>query len=120
MTTDTTNKETVAVIGLGIMGPPMAENLVAAGYDVVGYNRSRGKVDDLVAAGGRGAESVADAVRDADVIITMVPDSPDVEGVALGEDGLIANAKSGAVWVDCSTIRPDVAVRSPRPPARPA
>ncbi len=110
MTTDTTNKETVAVIGLGIMGLPMAENLMAAGYDVVGYNRSRGKVDDLVAAGGRGAESVADAVRDADVIITMVPDSPDVEGVALGDDGLIAHAKSGAVWVDCSTIRPDVAV----------
>jgi 2-hydroxy-3-oxopropionate reductase len=101
---------TVAVIGLGIMGGPMAANLVAAGYDVVGYNRTTAKIDALVESGGRGASSVADAVKDADVIVTMVPDSPDVEGVALGDDGLIANAKSGAVWVDCSSIRPDVAV----------
>ncbi len=106
----TPSSQTVAVIGLGIMGGPMAGNLVKAGYDVVGYNRSRARVDALVAAGGRGAASIAEAVQDADVIITMVPDSPDVEGVAFGDDGLIAHAKSGATWVDCSTIRPDVAV----------
>lgn len=103
---------TVAVVGLGIMGAPMAANLVSAGYQVTGYNRSQDAIDKLVAAGGRGATSVADAVRDADVIITMVPDSPDVAGVARGEGdepGLIASAKQGAVWVDCSTIRPDVA-----------
>jgi 2-hydroxy-3-oxopropionate reductase len=106
----TNSSQTVAVIGLGIMGGPMAANLVKAGFDVVGYNRSSAKVDALIEAGGRGAASVAEAAKDADVIITMVPDSPDVEGVALGEDGLIANAKSGAIWVDCSSIRPDVAV----------
>lgn len=108
--TSSPGSATVAVIGLGIMGGPMAANLVRAGYDVVGYNRSSAKVEALVAAGGRGASSVPKAVKDADVIITMVPDSPDVERVALGEDGLIANAKTGAVWVDCSTIRPDVSV----------
>ncbi|SDJ85210.1 2-hydroxy-3-oxopropionate reductase [Cryobacterium psychrotolerans] len=102
---------TVAVIGLGIMGLPMASNLSKAGHDVIGFNRSQGRIDQLVANGGRGATSVADAVRDADVIITMLPDSPDVESVAGGDDGLIANAKSGAIWVDASTIRPDVAIR---------
>ncbi|GAB95638.1 2-hydroxy-3-oxopropionate reductase [Kineosphaera limosa] len=106
----TENKQTVAVIGLGIMGGPMAANLATAGYDVVGYNRSPEKVQALVEKGGRGAGSVAEAVRDADVIITMVPDSPDVEEVALGDDGIAANAKAGAIWIDASTIRPDVAV----------
>lgn len=106
------NTTSVAVIGLGIMGAPMAANLVKAGYQVTGYNRSQAPIDKLVAAGGRGAGSVAEAVRDADVIITMVPDSPDVAALARGEGdepGLIASAKPGAVWVDCSTIRPDVA-----------
>ena len=102
---------TVAFIGLGIMGGPMAANLVKAGYDVTGYNRSPDKVKALVEAGGRGADGVAEAVRDADVIITMVPDSPDVEAVATGEDGIFASAKQGALYVDMSTIRPDVAVR---------
>jgi len=102
---------TVAVIGLGIMGGPMAANLVKAGFDVVGYNRSPDKVQALADAGGRGAGSVADAVREADVIITMVPDSPDVEAVATGEDGIFANARSGALYIDMSSIRPDVSVR---------
>ena len=102
---------TIAFIGLGIMGAPMAGHLVAAGHTVVGYNRSSGPVEALVAAGGQGAGSVAEAVREAEVIITMVPDSPDVEGVALGEDGIYANAPQGARHVDMSSIRPDVAVR---------
>jgi 2-hydroxy-3-oxopropionate reductase len=102
---------TVAFIGLGIMGGPMAANLVKAGFEVVGHNRSPDKVDALVDAGGRGADSVAEAVRDADVIITMVPDSPDVEEVATGEDGIFAHARKGALYIDMSTIRPDVAVR---------
>jgi len=99
----------VAVIGLGIMGLPMAKNLVTAGNTVTGYNRSQDPIDALVAAGGRGAGSVAEAVTDADVIITMVPDSPDVAGVVRGEDGVFANARSGALWIDTSSIRPDVA-----------
>jgi 2-hydroxy-3-oxopropionate reductase len=102
---------TVAVIGLGIMGGPMAANLVKAGFDVVGYNRSPDKVKTLVDAGGRGADTVPDAVRDADVIITMVPDSPDVEAVTTGDDGVFAAARQGALYIDMSSIRPDVSVR---------
>ena len=102
---------TVAFIGLGIMGGPMAANLVKAGFDVTGYNRSPDKVKALVEAGGRGADGVPEAVRDADVIITMVPDSPDVEAVATGDDGIFASARQGALYIDMSTIRPDVAVR---------
>ena len=102
---------TIAFIGLGIMGAPMAGHLVAAGHDVVGHNLSRPAVDRLVEQGGRAADSVADAVRGADVVITMVPDSPDVEGVALGDDGIYANAAEGTLHIDCSSIRPDVAKR---------
>ena len=101
----------VAVIGLGIMGLPMAVNLVKAGHTVTGFNRSQGAIDKLVAAGGNGATSIADAVKDADAVITMVPDSPDVEAVVGGADGVFANARKGALWIDASSIRPDVAKR---------
>lgn len=99
----------VTVIGLGIMGLPMAINLVKAGYTVTGFNRSQDKMDKLVSEGGAAAASIAEAVGNADVVITMVPDSPDVEGVVTGEDGVFANAKQGALWIDASSIRPDVA-----------
>jgi 2-hydroxy-3-oxopropionate reductase len=102
---------TVGFIGLGIMGGPMAANLVKAGFDVVGHNRSPDPVQRLVEQGGRGADELADAVRDVDVVVTMVPDSPDVEAVALGEDGIYAHAKPGTLHVDMSSIRPDVARR---------
>jgi len=105
---------TVGFIGLGIMGGPMAANLVKAGFEVVGYNRSQDKVDALVEQGGRGAAGVAEAVRGADVVVTMLPDSPDVETVVLGEDGVFANAKPGLLFVDASTIRPDVSARIAR------
>ncbi|MDQ0821298.1 2-hydroxy-3-oxopropionate reductase [Arthrobacter sp. V4I6] len=101
----------VAVIGLGIMGLPMAINLVKAGHSVTGFNRSQDKIDALIAQGGRGAVSIADAVNDADIVITMVPDSPDVEDVVSGPGGLFANAKQGTLWIDASSIRPDVAKR---------
>jgi 2-hydroxy-3-oxopropionate reductase len=100
---------TIAFVGLGIMGGPMAANLVKAGYDVVGYNRSPAKVAALVAAGGRGAASVAEAVKDADFIATMLPDSPDVRAVVADPDGVFAAARTGAMVIDFSTIRPDVA-----------
>ena len=102
---------TVAVIGLGIMGGPMAANLLKAGFDVVGYNRSRDKVDQLVGQGGRGAADVTEAVRDADIVLTMLPDSPDVEDVVLGENGVLDSAKPGTLLIDASTIRPDVSAR---------
>jgi 2-hydroxy-3-oxopropionate reductase len=106
----------IAFIGLGIMGGPMAANLVKAGFEVTGYNRSPAKAEPLVAAGGRAANSIADAVRDADVVATMVPDSPDVRAVLTGEDGedgeggVFAHAPANALVIDFSTIRPDVAV----------
>ncbi len=102
---------TVGFVGLGIMGGPMAANLVAAGFDVVGYNRHADAVDNLVAAGGRGAADLAEAVGEADVFITMVPDSADVESVVLGDEGAYALAQQGALHIDMSSIRPDVAVR---------
>jgi 2-hydroxy-3-oxopropionate reductase len=100
---------TVGFIGLGIMGGPMAANLARAGFDVVGHNRSPDPVRRLVDQGGRAADSIAGAVAGADVVVTMVPDSPDVEAVALGEDGIYAHAKPGTLHLDMSSIRPDVA-----------
>ena len=99
---------TMGFIGLGIMGGPMAANLVKAGHAVVGYNRRPEPIERLVAAGGWGASGVAEAVAGADVVITMLPDSPDVQTVALGEDGVFANAKPGRLYIDGSTIRPAV------------
>lgn len=100
----------VAFIGLGIMGSPMAANLVAAGFDVRGYNRSRPAVDRLVEAGGQAADGIAAAVADAEVVMTMLPDSPDVEAVMRGADGVFANARPGTAIIDFSTIRPAVSV----------
>ncbi|MDQ0987885.1 2-hydroxy-3-oxopropionate reductase [Streptomyces sp. V2I9] len=100
----------VAWIGLGIMGSPMSENLIKAGYSVTGYTLEQDKIDRLVAAGGTGASSIADAVRDADVVITMVPASPQVEAVAYGPDGILENAKRGALLVDMSSITPQTSV----------
>ena len=101
---------TIAFIGLGIMGSPMAVHLQNAGHDVVGYNLHPDKTQPLVDAGGTAAASVADAVRDAQVVAVMVPDSPDVQDVLLGEDGVFANAKEGTLVIDFSSIRPDVTV----------
>jgi 2-hydroxy-3-oxopropionate reductase len=99
----------IAFIGLGIMGAPMAANLVKAGFDVTAYNRSPARVQQLVAAGARGAGSIAAAVRDAGVVATMLPDSPDVRSVLAGEGGVFSSARPGTLVIDFSTIRPDVA-----------
>ncbi|MCM2422324.1 2-hydroxy-3-oxopropionate reductase [Streptomyces sp. RKAG293] len=100
----------IAWIGLGIMGSPMAENLVKAGYSVTGYTLEQDKLDRLAANGGTAAGSIAEAVRDADVIITMVPASPQVEAIAYGENGILENAKSGALLIDTSSITPQTSV----------
>ena len=99
----------IAFIGLGIMGAPMAANLVKAGFEVTGYNRSPARIEQLAAAGGQGAKDIAGAVADADVVATMLPDSPDVRAVLAGDDGVFAHAKAGALVIDFSSIRPDVA-----------
>jgi 2-hydroxy-3-oxopropionate reductase len=100
---------TIAFIGLGIMGSPMAVNLAKAGHKVIGYNRSPDRTKDLIAAGGTAADSIATAVADADVVAVMVPDSPDVQSVLTGEDGVFTHAKPGTLIIDFSSIRPDVA-----------
>jgi 2-hydroxy-3-oxopropionate reductase len=97
---------TVGFVGLGIMGSPMAANLVAAGYRVLGYDLSGERVAQLVAAGGQAAPSVA-AAAGAEVVITMLPDSPQVEQVVLGPGGVLDNASAGALLIDMSTIRPE-------------
>ena len=99
---------TIAFIGLGIMGSPMAVHLANAGHQVTGYNRSPEKTAPLVAAGGRAAVSIPEAVRDADVVAVMVPDSPDVQEVLAGSNGVFEHAKPGALVIDFSSIRPDV------------
>ncbi|EFL38219.1 2-hydroxy-3-oxopropionate reductase [Streptomyces griseoflavus] len=100
----------IAWIGLGIMGSPMSENLIKAGYHVTGHTLEPEKLDRLTAAGGTAAGSVAEAVRDADVIITMVPASPQVEAVAYGPDGVLENARPGALLIDMSSITPRTSV----------
>ena len=102
---------TIAFIGLGIMGSPMSVHLARAGYDVVGYNLTPDRTGPLEEAGGRAARSAAEAVAEADVVAVMVPDSPDVEAVLTGEDGVFATAKPGTLVIDFSSIRPDVTAR---------
>jgi 2-hydroxy-3-oxopropionate reductase len=98
--------DTVGFIGLGIMGKPMAENLIEAGYDVVAYNRTREKAEQL--DGAAVAETPKEVAERSDVIITMLPDSPQVEEVIAGEDGVLDGIKKGALVVDMSTISPVV------------
>lgn len=100
--------ETIGFIGLGIMGKPMARNLLKAGYPLVVHNRSQVAVDELVSAGAVAASSPAEVARRADVVITMLPDSPDVRSVVLGTDGLLSGARDGGVLIDMSTIAPTV------------
>jgi 2-hydroxy-3-oxopropionate reductase len=101
----------IGFIGLGIMGGPMAANLVTAGHEVTVYDRVPGALHRRAAARGRGVTSIAGAVEGAEFIVTMLPDSPDVEAVALGDDGVLAHAKPGVRYADMSSIRPDTARR---------
>jgi 2-hydroxy-3-oxopropionate reductase len=96
----------IGFIGLGIMGRPMARNLLKAGHSLIVHSRSRGPVDELVAAGAQAGTSPKDVASRSDVLITMLPNSPDVELVALGKDGIIEGARQGLIYVDMSTISP--------------
>lgn len=101
----------IAVLGLGTMGLPMARNLLKAGYAVTVWNRTPQKGAPLAAEGATVAATPREAAAKADVIITMLTDVPAVEAAALGPDGLLAGARPGAVWVDCSTIGLEAARR---------
>lgn len=98
--------DTVGFIGLGVMGRPMAKHILAKGYAVVVYNRSRPAIEELVSAGAIAAASPADVARQAAVVITMVPDTPDVEQVLSGPDGVLDTLRPGSVVIDMSSISP--------------
>jgi 2-hydroxy-3-oxopropionate reductase len=100
--------QVIGFIGLGIMGRPMARNLLKAGYPLVVHSRSRGPVDEIARAGAKVGSSPRDVATQSDVLITMLPNSPDVELVALGRDGIIEGARPGLLFVDMSTISPIV------------
>ena len=99
---------TIGFIGLGVMGKPMAKNLLAAGFDLTVHSRSPGPVDELVAAGARRAGSAAECAAGKDAVILMLPDSPDSELVMLGPDGVLSAATLPAFVTDMSSIEPGV------------
>ena len=100
--------DTVGFIGLGIMGRPMAKNLMEAGYDLVVHNRSPEKAEELANEGATAAGSPREVAEGCDVVITMLPDSPEVEEVLAGEGGVFEGVREGALIVDMSTISPVV------------
>jgi 2-hydroxy-3-oxopropionate reductase len=103
--------ENIGFIGLGVMGRPMAKHLVKKGHRLVVVSRSRGPVDDLVAAGATAAATPADVARQSDIVITMLPDTPDVELVLTGPEGVLGALRTGAIVVDMSTISPAATTR---------
>ncbi len=100
--------QTIGFIGLGIMGRPMARNLLKAGYPLVVHSRSQGPVDELVGAGAKAAASAKAVAEQVEILITMLPNSPDVELVALGKNGIIEADNRRLIFVDMSTISPIV------------
>ena len=102
--------EMIGFIGLGVMGKPMAKNLIKAGHSLVVHNRSRPAVDELVGAGASAADSAADVARRATVIITMLPDTPDVERAITGREGVLRALQPGALVIDMSSVSPAATV----------
>ncbi|MCW3986789.1 MAG: 2-hydroxy-3-oxopropionate reductase [Candidatus Bathyarchaeota archaeon] len=96
----------IGYIGLGVMGKPMAKNLLKAGHQLVVYDIVKEKVDDLVQAGAEPADNCRDAASRGDIIILMLPDSPEVEAVMLGEEGVLEGARPGSIIIDMSSISP--------------
>ena len=103
------NKPIVGFIGLGIMGKPMARNLIRAGYPLIVHNRSRAAVDELTREGAQAATDAKEVAGRTEIIMTMLPDSSDVDLVYAGENGIFAALKSGTLLIDMSTISPAVA-----------
>jgi 2-hydroxy-3-oxopropionate reductase len=102
-------KERIGFIGLGVMGRPMAENLIRSGFPLVAFNRSPGPAGELAAIGAKAAASAAQVMTESDVIITMLPDTPDVEHVYFGSEGLIDRLRPGMLLIDMTTASPEIA-----------
>lgn len=102
----TERTERIGFIGLGLMGKPMSHHLLRAGYPLTIYNRSRPAIDELVNAGASAAASPRVVAENSDIVITMLPDGPDVEAVVLGPDGVLSGAHEGLLIIDMSTISP--------------
>jgi len=100
------NREKIGFIGLGIMGKPMAINLINAGYELIVHNRSFQPVEELVKLGAKKEESPADVAAKSSIVITMLPDSSDVEEVILGEKGVLKGIRKGSIIIDMSSIAP--------------
>src|SRR5215216_3377336 len=100
--------EKVGFIGLGIMGKPMAKNLMEAGYELVLYNRTLEKAEELSEDGAEVAANPREVAENSEIIVTMLPDSPDVRNVVAGKDGVLEGIEEGALLVDMSTISPVV------------
>ncbi|EIW18677.1 MULTISPECIES: 2-hydroxy-3-oxopropionate reductase [Pelosinus] len=96
----------IGFIGLGIMGKPMSKNLLKAGYELIVVDRNQAAVDEVVAAGAKSSATAKAAAEQADIIITMLPNSPHVKEVVLGENGILEGAKKGATFIDMSSIAP--------------
>ena len=105
------SKQKIGFIGIGIMGSRMTANLMKAGYATVIHDRNRENLTDLLAAGAEEAFSPKEIAEKSDIVITMLPDSPDVEAVALGTDGIIEGVSEGMVHIDMSSIAPTSAVK---------
>ncbi len=99
----------IGYIGLGLMGKPIARNLMKAGHALTVHNRSRAAVDELVSAGAKGAKSPRQVAEASEIVFTNLPDSPDVEAVALGADGILEGSRKGLILIDNSTIKPETA-----------
>jgi 2-hydroxy-3-oxopropionate reductase len=104
------SKPKIGFIGIGIMGRHMAGHLLAAGYEVVAYDVASRNLEQITSAGAKPATACRDVAARSDVVLSMVPDSPQVREVALGAEGIIAAARPGLIYVDMSTIAPSVSV----------
>jgi len=103
--------KSIAFIGLGVMGSPMAKNLLKAGYKLIVYDIIKEKVNELVMMGAESGENCREVASRGDVIILMVPDSPQVEEVMIGKDGVLDGAKTGSIIIDMSSIAPSVDIK---------
>lgn len=101
-----TESKKIGFIGLGAMGLPMAKNLVKAGYNVIGLNRSKGKEQQFIDAGGEGGYTLQEIVKECHVLMTCLPFPEDVENVILGNDGIVSNGRAGQIIIDFSTVSP--------------